>query len=437
MKRKFIAASTLFALALPLIGGNNLYENPGFESWNPEKNLPSSHTWRWRLPKQGGAVMERSNDEKYSGEYSLHLKDSDNGLSNSGLGFVIGGAEARRYRGRVMHFSARVKQLSASRPKVVGISLFVRGEKTHSAVAMVDATGPTDWGLLKTRIQLPEDTTLIIATLQCAAGFWNTAEALFDDVVLTVDEAPEATGTAPQPVAEKKNGETVAPGKVCLSLYPAPPSWRVRAWGGLVWRDKVGSRPEMRFDIPRQSAAFAGVSVETGYLDRRYELANLPLDKISLEFLLSKNLPVAIRVAEGRQLRLVGGTPTEKGFLYQVPLSQFQLRVPRFGGVTIQFPEPVSAGSTLELSGLVLRTAAQLPPLSYCKVPEVEAYRASYSKKQEFVKDDWTRPEIRNGTWYLNGKPHFFLGPWIYNDNRKTLSYPAVRSFIKLELVSS
>lgn len=197
MKQRSIVASTFFALALPLFGGSNLYENPGFESWNPKKNLPSTYPWRWSLPKQGFAVMERSNDEKYSGEYSLHLKDSDDGLSNSGLGFVIGGAEARRYRGRVLHFSARVKQLSASKPKVVGISLFVRGAKNHLVKTMVDAVGPTDWGLLKTRIQLPEDTTLIIAYLQCADGFRNTAEALFDDVVLTVDEAPEATGTAP------------------------------------------------------------------------------------------------------------------------------------------------------------------------------------------------------------------------------------------------
>ena len=232
MKQKSIVASTFFALALPLVGGNNLYENPGFESWNPEKNLPSARTWRWSLPKQGFAVMERSNDEKYSGEYSLHLKDSDDGLSNSGLGYVISSADARRYRGRVMHFSARVKQLSASRPKVVGISLFVRGAKPHYAMAMVDAAGPTDWGLLKTSIRLPEDTTVIIAYLQCADGFRNTAEALFDDVVLTVDEAPEVTGSAPQPVAEKKSGGMVAPGKVFLSLYPAPPSWRARSWGG-------------------------------------------------------------------------------------------------------------------------------------------------------------------------------------------------------------
>ena len=417
MKQKSIVASTFFALALPLVGGNNLYENPGFESWNPEKNLPSARTWRWSLPKQGFAVMERSNDEKYSGEYSLHLKDSDDGLSNSGLGYVISSADARRYRGRVMHFSARVKQLSASRPKVVGISLFVRGAKPHYAMAMVDAAGPTDWGLLKTSIRLPEDTTVIIAYLQCADGFRNTAEALFDDVVLTVDEAPEVTGSAPQPVVEKKSRGTVAPGKVFLSLYPVPPSWRARSWGGLVWRDKVGSRPEMRFEIPRQSSAFAGVSVETDYLDRRYNLANLPLNKIFLEFLLSKNLPVAIRMTEGRQIRLGGGTPAGKRFLYQVPLSQFQLRELRFSGVTIQFPEPIAAGSTLELSGLALRTEAELSSLSYVKVPEVEAYRASYWKKQEFVKDNWTRPEIRNGTWYLNGKPYFFLGPWIYNDN--------------------
>ena len=46
--------------------------------------------------------------------------------------------------------------------------------------------------------------------------------------------------------------------------------------------------------------------------------------------------------------------------------------------------------------------------------PEYAAYRATYRDMKPFEEDGRARPEIKNGTWYFNGRPTFFLGAWIY-----------------------
>ena len=170
----------------------NLYTNPGFETWNEKDNLPSV-AWRWSLPKdkqKAFECFERTDREKHSGKYSLHLKDSDKGPVNHTLAFIIGGKEAkqRKLGGKILHFSAWVKQVSASRARVVGIGLYAVGEnkKILTASATVDSSGPTDWGKLQTKLKLPESPTLIFASLWCANGFNNTGEAYFDDIVLSV-----------------------------------------------------------------------------------------------------------------------------------------------------------------------------------------------------------------------------------------------------------
>ena len=146
---KQLLQTILLGLSIGVSAGN-LYENPGFETWNDSDDLPSSRQWRWGLPKGKQKAFERfarSTKEKFSGTASLHLKDSDSGRSNSSLGFIIGGKEVKRYAGKVLYFSARVKQISASAPGTVGISLFIKDadDKVVTVSAGVDATGQTDW----------------------------------------------------------------------------------------------------------------------------------------------------------------------------------------------------------------------------------------------------------------------------------------------------
>lgn len=47
--------------------------------------------------------------------------------------------------------------------------------------------------------------------------------------------------------------------------------------------------------------------------------------------------------------------------------------------------------------------------------PDEAAHRRSYREQPPQAEDGKERPEIRDGTFWFHGRPHFFVGPWIYN----------------------
>jgi glycoside hydrolase family 2 sugar binding len=412
---KQLLQTILLGLSIGVSAGN-LYENPGFETWNDSDDLPSSRQWRWGLPKGKQKAFERfarSTKEKFSGTASLHLKDSDSGRSNSSLGFIIGGKEVKRYAGKVLYFSARVKQISASAPGTVGISLFIKDadDKVVTVSAGVDATGQTDWGLLKLKQPLPESTTLIIASLMCANGFGNRGEAFFDDVVLTVDPA-DVPRSEPAPKALTSNAGTSVPDGAYVSFYPLPPSWKTRIWGGCSWRDKLGTTPYLSLTVGRNAKKYGGFSIFNNFLDRAYDISGIAPERATLKFRMTRNTPVQIRL--GRKTVAVSDvTPLKDGwFEYKVPMTAFDGEK-TVSNVTVQFPEPPAPGS-LNISGLGIYTETA-GHARFAPSKEAEEYRDSYRKPLSVTEDGQPRPEIRNGTWYLNGKPYYFLGPWIYN----------------------
>lgn len=416
---KQLVRSLLMAASIGAVGGN-LYENPGFETWSQTDNLPSAHKWRWSLPKgEQGAfeVFQRSTAEKHSGESSLHLKDSDAGKLNHSLGFVIGGKEVKQYAGKVMYFSAWVKQVSASAPGVVGIGLYVKDSKNkgYGISAGVDSSGPTDWGMLKLKYQLPEDVTLVIASLLCANGFGGKGEAFFDDVVLTVDSG-EVPRTAPAPKASATAEPAPVSGAPYLSFYPLPPSWKTRIWGGYRWREKLGTTPDLSLNITKEAKNFGGFSIFSTFLDRCYDLSGIVPGKAFLKFRMSRNVPVQIRFS-GKTVRLEPPVPLADGwFEYSTPLSAFgaQENWNAVSRIDVQFPTALSPGS-LKIAGLGIYAPSAEGRAKFAASQEAEEYRKSYRKPMVVREDAYTRPEIRNGTWYRNGKPFFFLGPWIYN----------------------
>lgn len=412
---KQLLQTILLGLSIGAAAGN-LYENPGFETWNDSDNLPSQRRWRWSLPKEKQGKFEqfaRSTKEKYSGTASLHLKDSDTGLSNSSLGFVIGGKEVKRYAGKVLYFSAMVKQVSSSSPKKVGIGLFIKdsNDKVTFVSTGIDSTGPTDWKMLKLKQQLPESPTLIIASLMCANGFRNSGEAFFDDIVLTVDPV-DVPSPAPAPKVLASGVETKALNRVYAPFYPLPPSWKARIWSGCSWRDKLGTTPYLPLTVSRNAKNYCGFSLYNDFLDRAYDLSGIAPDRASLKFRMTQNIPVQIRLNK-KAVTVPDAVPVKGGwFEYRIPMTAFG-KEKTVSNITVQFPKPPAPGE-LKISGLGIYTGTA-GRARFAPSKEAEEYRESYRKPLVVTEDGQLRPEIRNGTWYLNGKPHYFLGPWIYN----------------------
>ncbi len=234
-----------------LCGAANLWENPGFETWNEKDNLPSETKWRWGFPKKRAQAFEiygRTKKEKHSGDYALHLKDIDSGKENQNLAFIIAGNEAKRMSGKILRFSAWVKQIKASAPKLVGISLsYMAGGKWQSIGANIDSTGPTEWQELKTKVKLPENTTLIFASLQCANGWGGTAEAFFDDILLTTDtpDGKTSASSVKKNLPAKKKVPPKAENKPGVDT-PAMAAYRKSYRDQAPVSNDAGIRPEIR-----------------------------------------------------------------------------------------------------------------------------------------------------------------------------------------------
>ena len=182
------AALLVAAAAAAAEPPRNFFEGGAFESWDEASGMPTATKWRWSLPKEPFAAMERSTNECHGGAASLHLRDDSAARENQTLGHVVSKGELEKLRGKRVALSAWVKQVSASDPKVVGIGLWGRTEG-GAKISAHDWTGtalPTDWRPLRTTALVPEDATLLIVQLCCANGWGDTGEAFFDDVVLSI-----------------------------------------------------------------------------------------------------------------------------------------------------------------------------------------------------------------------------------------------------------
>ena len=101
----------------------------------------------------------------------------------------LAGSRARVLAGKIITFSAYVKQVSASKFNCVGVGVSCLADKKWYKSSV--STGKTDageWQLLQCRLKIPENVTLIFFNLNCAGGWGNTGEAYFDDLHVTVSD---------------------------------------------------------------------------------------------------------------------------------------------------------------------------------------------------------------------------------------------------------
>lgn len=129
----------------------------------------------------------------------LHLKDDTGGRSNNRLYRRFTGKELTPYRGRRVVFSARIRQLAASRANSVGLTLDVKARdgRTVYRSARIPVRGVTEWMPYSVTSDIPPDAVAFGASLDCANGYGGTAEALFAAVRLEPagEEAAWNTGT--------------------------------------------------------------------------------------------------------------------------------------------------------------------------------------------------------------------------------------------------
>ena len=420
MNCKFLAGLLLLSGCAAMTAEKNIWPNPGFESWNDADNKPASPAWRWSIQKMKGgnefAFLGRSAAEHHSGKYSLHMKDTNPGHVNNVLQYHFAPSEIQALSGKILGFSAWVRQIRADEPRKVGIGIncHTASGKSVNAFDWIDTTQETGWTHLAARLKVPADAKDLRAVLYCANNFNNTAEAYFDDILLT-------TGPVVKHPAEplKKSMTSVTTSPFYLPFAPAPRAWKLR-FSGYQPKETVRNADFTLYRNPKQTGDLVMLDCRTDLLNRRYDLSNVPQGKLGFEAKLSVNLPLWVNLIAGNgkktTLFLKQGTP-EKNGLYSYS-GTFPSHPSELKTIAIHIHKSALEGKEeLRVSGMGLTAPAGTPAPAFYPSPEAENYIREYQKKLVVTDDGQKRPEIRRGTWFENGRYQYLLGPWIYNNN--------------------
>lgn len=410
-------------VAFTASAAENLIKPSGFENWGKEKNLPADN-WRWSV-KGNFAVIKQDSEVRHSGKYSLHLKDTDTGNSNESVCYHLSREETKRAAGKLLRFTAYAKQAFASRHGVVGIALWIRGEdgkisKLHQGI---DGTGETGWQPLSIRLPVPKNARQIQAVIQCANGWRNTGEGWFDDLELVIEDPANPSIL---PVAERTDNAQVVlsaatPEEVFLPLLPRTPKlWTLRSWGGLRLRVPVSDERTV-FDS-REAKPYSGFAVRTEMLEYRYNFIKSGSDHLwwRMESNFNGTVNVIFENSSGNKTSpaKVNAVDTGTGrYRYEFSLVEVEPKeiLTNIRQFTVNFPEPTGYDNITIFEMAVICDLPDRSP-QYAVSPEAERYRTKYrASLPVFEEDGKPRPEIHNGTWYMDGQPVFYLGPWLYS----------------------
>ncbi len=117
----------------------------------------------------------------------LKLNDEDAGKTNQSLVKRYSGAkEVREFLGRELTFSGDIRQLSASRAGVVGLSIGykTRDNAVYTRSVRIQTAEATDFGKYSVSLRIPENVYSVTLGIDSATGYGNTASAEFRNLQL-------------------------------------------------------------------------------------------------------------------------------------------------------------------------------------------------------------------------------------------------------------
>lgn len=420
--RKLAAPFTLFLTAITLQAAPPApveILNGGFEAegWDAARRLP--HTSRWEInPQNDFVIIERSTTEKKAGESSFHLKDIHTGHTNEGVYCSFSSAELKSLRGRQLRLTGWIKQASSSPAGSVslGISVKTADDKWLTRKSGPETGGATDWNQYAAKLVIPEDAASVRVVLACANGWGGTGEAWFDALeAIASDPEPE------EPAAPAFTGSRIAVFDDELRLH-----WTKGGWGG-VRMEETELDPysgQRRLRVNAESAkAYSGFSLKVKALNRQPNLSAYASDG-ALEFFLkpSPSLQVALMNGEkslGYQPLLAKYlSPAKDGWSRaSIPLADLSqgTTITAFSGISFQFTRtPPSEEIRLDAVAIVSPRSGLAAPMELDPALK-QSIADAVGPERAVTTDGWTRPEIRNGTFYWQGKPQFIVGPWHYD----------------------
>lgn len=409
---RMLFCALLACLSVRADENENLIPDSGFETWSSERNLPAGNKWAWNFElhkREIFSVFERSEKEKHTGKFSLHLQGAPG--VNAAFYYQLSAAETAKLKGQTLIFSAWIKQIKAPETQNIGIAIWGYDTNKQSISAFEwlphNHTGETAWRKYIVRKKLPSNTAYLRAYLICKSKNGEPGEAYFDDIALCLESSAYFGEDT-----EKEGFSIFAKGKL-------NPHWIAAKLGGdiyyqLAYVDEVKQKVMILNAQNNSGKTLSGLNVYCPYINCHPEIKTP--EKLRLFFKAKASSGFNVQLKDG-EISALCAVPSTKGKWQNisVPLNSFKGidKLKSLSNVIFQLHRPLRKNMTFEIAEI------RLVPLGEDKIKKCAPEPASALKLEkeisaypdDFLSDNYSRPEIRNGAFVYKGKLTFFTGP--------------------------
>jgi hypothetical protein len=395
--------------------------NSSFESyeWDKIGNLPATSGWGVNAECQLAEITMDSSTS-IDGVSSIHLLDLNTGKSTEGIYYQLTKDQLLSVRGKTLFLRGWIKQISSIPSKKVrfGFAAKSQGEWVYKSEGP-DGEGFVDWTEYAVKFIVPESADQLRITLSCAQGWRSIGEAYFDHLSLMIVDPPSSEVSP-----SHQQGSMISIFKNGLLT-----NWKTSTWGGISidetdLNSRFGERT-LRVKTHDNSKIFSGFKCYVPELNRRPNIEDFIASKGNLKIIIKPAPP--LNVALGNNETTTAYVPTHD-FIKQLPDGWQEICVPlsafksesdngiKLSGVLFQFSETPQKEISISQIEIISEKESialdmRLSESTYSSMKSCEG------EERLITNDPYERPTINNGTFYLNNKPHFFIGPWHYDND--------------------
>ncbi|MBN2640850.1 MAG: beta-galactosidase [Victivallales bacterium] len=392
------------------LSADNLIKGGHFDFLRND-NMPIGSSWEWLIRGSKEVKYFLDTTEKHNGLASLRIVDEYHGKKNDGLNWMMAGNLLQNFSGKQMQLSCWIKQIKTTKAGAVGISYWIKRKNgiIQTKHTGPESTGETLWTKYSLTFTVPDDAQVLMVFIGCASGWGVTGEALFDDLTLeTVDKSVKKDEKIKYMSSSRKRMFYIYDKKLLTH-------WKTRSWGEL-YIEHIDDEGVLKIATVKGAKKYSGISLYSPYANRNINLSNAPQDS-ALFITLTQDIPLQINFA-GTKISIF------KSMYRKIDDAYWEIAIPlkRFTGdkkdccineLTIQLPAELDKGGSFLIKTIGI---SEIPDTVSGKVKtelKNKAENLCGNLKNVWTSDPYERPEIRKGTFYLNNRPLFLLGPWI------------------------
>ncbi len=384
--------------------------DPGFEIWNPKRNLPFSEAGQWCIWNQDRgvfSVFEQNATEVHSGRYSLHLKGTPN-VNASCIFYEVPPEKLEALKGKTLVFSAWIKRVSGASGNVgIGVGGHDSEENGFGKSEWTLDTGALPWLRYVLKYPMPKKLNYLRLYLTCKSDNEGVGDAYFDDLSVETEDTPKASAMA----SDSRELKVFSPEGLDIA-------WTADKFGRdlffqTVWAAEFNDKVFYLGALDGPAGQFSGLRINAAATDRRLVI-DAPNE---LQLVLKLKSPIDVNVQlKGTDADCVAplSKTGEEWRETAVPLRSFSgiEKLKDLKDIVFQLPANLSKGEALEIAGVKLVSTGSSPAFSWKETPKVAQMRQEIaSHSMVFKSDPYKRPSIEGGVFHMQGKPVFYTAP--------------------------